>query len=187
VKPPYRGKRPDRDQGLRVNHRIRIPQVRVIDPDGNQLGVMDTKEALDIAKNKFDLDLIEVSPFAKPPVCKIMDFGKYKFELKKKNQEAKKKQTIIVVKEIKMRPTTDTHDFDVKMKHVMRFLDEGNKVKISIRFRGREVVHADLGRNLMDKVAEQVKDVAVVETSAKLEGKNMSMILAPAGKSSSSS
>jgi translation initiation factor IF-3 len=133
------------------------------------------------------LDLIEVSPFAKPPVCKIMDFGKYKFELKKKNQEAKKKQTIIVVKEIKMRPTTDTHDFDVKMKHVMRFLDEGNKVKISIRFRGREVVHADLGRNLMDKVAEQVKDVAVVETSAKLEGKNMSMILAPAGKSSSSS
>lgn len=180
MKPRGNFHRKERDKGLRVNHRIRIPKVRVIDPDGNQLGIMDTKEALDLAKNKFEMDLIEVSPFAKPPVCKIMDFGKYKFQQKKKSQEAKKNQTIIVVKEIKLRPTTDTHDLEVKMKHISKFLEQGNKVKVSLRFRGREVVHADVGKAQMDKIVNHVGDDAVVEQNPKLEGKQMTMVLAPA-------
>lgn len=181
-KPPFQFRNKDRDKGLRVNHRIRIPKVRVIDPDGVQLGILDTKEALNIAQNKFEMDLIEVSPFAKPPVCKIMDYGKYKFEQKKKVKEAKRNQTIIVVKEIKFRPNTDQHDFDVKVKKISKFLAQGNKVKVSLRFRGREVVHSNVGKAQMDKVVLTLGSEAIVEQEPKLEGKNMTMVLnAPAG------
>jgi len=170
--------RDDREKGLRVNHRIRIPKVRVIDPDGNQLGIMDTRDALHVAQTQFGLDLIEISPFAKPPVCKIMDYGKYKFQQKKKTQEAKKNQTIIVVKEIKLRPTTDQHDLNVKLKHITKFLAQGNKVKVSMRFRGREVVHADLGKAKMDKIIQTLGTLAVVEQHPKLEGKQTTMVVA---------
>lgn len=176
------GNRPQRDKGLRVNHRIRIPQVRVIDPEGNQLGILETRDAIEMAQNQFGLDLIEISPFAKPPVCKIMDYGKYKFQQKKKTQEAKKNQTLIVIKELKLRPNTDQHDFDVKVKHAAKFIAQGNKVKITLRFRGREVVHADLGKAQLDKMIKVLGTTVVVEQHPKLEGKSMTMILAGAAK-----
>ncbi|MEZ4703775.1 MAG: translation initiation factor IF-3 [Bdellovibrionota bacterium] len=156
-----------------------MPQVRVIAPDGEQLGILDTSEALRQAQEVYHLDLIEVSPFAKPPVCKIMDFGKYTYQQKKKTQEAKKNQNIIVVKEIKLRPNTDIHDLNVKTKHISRFVKEGNKVKVTVRFRGREVVHADIGRVALDKIIENLKSEVSLEQEPKLEGKNMTMILAP--------
>ncbi|MCB1198763.1 MAG: translation initiation factor IF-3 [Deltaproteobacteria bacterium] len=186
MKPKGNFQKKERDKGLRVNQRIRIPKVRVIDPDGEQLGVMDTREALDLAQNKYGLDLIEVSPFAKPPVCKIMDFGKYKFQLKKKSQEAKKNQMIIVVKEIKLRPTTDKHDMDVKIKSIVKFLEQGNKVKVSLRFRGREVVHASVGKAQMDKIVDHLGSTAVIEQHPKLEGKQMTMVLASSSAAASS-
>ncbi|MCB0327384.1 MAG: translation initiation factor IF-3 [Bdellovibrionales bacterium] len=170
------------NNGLRVNHRIRVPQVRVIAPDGEQLGVLDTSEALRQASEVYNLDLIEVSPFAKPPVCKIMDFGKYKYQQKKKSQEAKKNQNIIVVKEIKLRPNTDSHDLNVKTKHIDRFVKEGNKVKVTVRFRGREVVHADIGRVALDRIIANLGDDVLLEQEPKLEGKNMTMVLAPRQK-----
>lgn len=168
-----------REKELRVNHRIRIPKVRVIGPEGAQLGVMDTVDALRMAKDQYNLDLIEIAPFEKPPVCKIMDYGKYKYQQKKKSQEAKKNQTVIVVKEIKFRPTTDQHDFDVKVRHITRFLTEGNKAKVSIRFRGREMTHTDLGKAVLTRVVTTLGNDAVVEMEPKLEGRTMMMILAP--------
>ena len=158
---------------------IRVPRVRVIAPDGEQLGVLPTQEAISKAQD-YNLDLIEISPNASPPVCKIMDFGKYKYQLKKKSQEAKKNQNLIVVKEIKMRPSTDQHDFDFKVKHIERFLAEGNKVKVTIRFRGREVMHSQLGSEMLAKIAERLEESIVMEMAPKLEGKNMTMVLAPA-------
>lgn len=169
----------DSEKRLRVNGMIRVPRVRVIDPDGKQLGVLDTYEAIRTANEKYNLDLIEISPTADPPVCKIMDFGKYKYQLKKKSQEAKKNQSVIVVKEIKLRPTTDQHDFDFKLKHIERFLEEGNKVKVSIRFIGREVVHSDLGRAMLDRLAQTLGKKATMEQTPKLEGKTMIMVLGP--------
>lgn len=166
-------------KGLRVNHKIRVPRVRLIGPDGKQLGVVDTQEALRAAHEKFHLDLIEISPTAKPPVCKIMDYGKYKYQQKKKNQEAKKHQNIILVKEIKLRPSTDQHDFDFKVKHIERFLEDGNKAKVTIRFRGRELVHSQLGEAMLGRIAATLQDKAEVEQPPKLEGRNMIMILGP--------
>ncbi len=168
-----------REKELRVNHRIRIPKVRVIGPEGAQLGIMDTTDALRMAREQYNSDLIEIAPFEKPPVCKIMDYGKFKYQAKKKSQEAKKNQTVIIVKEIKFRPNTDQHDFDVKVRHIARFLSEGNKAKVSIRFRGRELAHTDIGKGVLTRVKETLGADAVVELEPKLEGRTMMMVLAP--------
>jgi len=164
---------------LRVNDRIRVPRIRVIDPEGKQLGILDTYEALRIARETFGLDLIEISPTAKPPVCKIMDFGKYKYQVKKKVQESRKNQSVILVKEIKLRPGTDDHDFDFKVKHIERFLEEGNKAKVTIRFRGREMMHSQLGRDVLNRILTYLGEKAMVEQEARLEGRAMIMVLAP--------
>lgn len=169
------------DDGVRINHRIRAREVRVIGPDGAQLGVMDTRRALELAQ-QHGLDLAEISPNSKPPVCKILDFGKYKYELKKKAQAAKKNQVIVELKEIQFRPQTDDHDIDFKVKHIIRFLGEGNKVKVSVRFRGREAMHADLGFKLLRQIVEMVGTAGAVETPPKMEGKILSMIFAPGAK-----
>lgn len=167
--------------GPRVNHRIRIPQVRVVGPGGDMLGVMDTTDALQLARES-DLDLVEVNPKSHPPVCKIMDFGKYKYEEKKKQAEARKKQTTIGLKEIKIRPKTDDHDLDFKIRHVIRFLEEGNKVKVTCRFRGREITHPEAAQKQLDYVVESVKEYGLLEAESRMEGRNMSLVLAPAGK-----
>lgn len=152
--------------------------MRVIDPDGAQLGIMSPEEALEKARG-LGLDLVEIAPTAKPPVCRIMDYGKYRYEQSKKAREAKKKQTVIQIKEIKLRPKTDEHDFQFKARHVDRFLRSGNKAKITMMFRGREMVHTELGRRLLDRLADVLKDVGQVEQSPKLEGRNMTMVLTP--------
>jgi len=142
------------------------------------MGVMNTDEARRLARS-LDLDLVEVNPKASPPVCKIMDFGKFKYEEKKKQNEARKRQTQIELKEIKLRPKTDDHDLDFKTKHVRRFLEEGNKVKITVRFRGREITHPETARRQIDIIVASVDDIGVVETSARLEGRTMTAILTP--------
>jgi translation initiation factor IF-3 len=152
--------------------------VRVINPDGVQLGVMSLQEALQTAMS-LSLDLVEVAPESKPPVCRIMDYGKYRYEQSKKAKDAKKKQTVIQIKEVKMRPKTDEHDLEFKTRQIEKFLKEGNKAKVTMIFRGREVMHSNLGRKLLDKLAEDLKDTAIVEQLPRLEGKNMVMILAP--------
>ncbi len=167
---------------LRVNERIRVPRIRVIDPEGKQLGILETREALRIAQEEYNLDLIEISPTARPPVCKIMDFGKFKYQQKKKSQEARKNQNVILVKEIKLRPGTDSHDFDFKVKHLVRFLEEGNKAKVTIRFRGREMAHTDLGQSMLERIVEALGENAVIEQQPKLEGRSMTMVLAPRGR-----
>ncbi|MBI2083708.1 MAG: translation initiation factor IF-3 [Deltaproteobacteria bacterium] len=164
---------------LRVNRRIRIPEIRLIDNNGSQLGVVKLEEALKLAQEA-ELDLVEISPTAKPPVCKIMDYGKYKYLQKKKEHEAKKKQTVVHLKEVKMRPMTDEHDFQFKMRHIQRFLEEGNKAKVTVVFRGRELEYKIHGRTLMDRVLETVKGKATVESPPMMEGRMMVMILAPA-------
>ena len=164
--------------GPRVNGAIRVPKVRCIDPEGNQLGVLDTREALTKAED-FGLDLVEVQPNADPPVCKILDYGKYKYEAQKRANEARKKQKTIEVKEVKFRPNTDTHDYDVKMRNVLKFLEKGDKVKVTLRFRGREMAHQDLGRDLLNRVAEDVKDIGKVENMPKMEGRQMIMVIGP--------
>jgi len=165
-------------KGLRVNERIRIKEVRVISPDGTQLGVLPIEQALQTAYG-LHMDLVEVAPEARPPVCRIMDYGKYRYEQSKKAREAKKKQTIIELKEIKLRPKTEEHDFQFKVRHAERFLKEGNKAKITMMFRGREVIRMDRGKALLNRFVEALKDVAVVEQQTKVEGRNMTMILAP--------
>jgi translation initiation factor IF-3 len=163
---------------VRVNEKIKGSEVRVINPDGIQLGIMSSQQALQTAMS-LGLDLVEVAPEANPPVCRIMDYGKYRYEQSKKAKDAKKKQSIIQVKEVKMRPKTDEHDLEVKTRHIERFLNDGNKAKITMIFRGRELMHTSLGKKLLDKVAEDLKDAAIVEQIPRLEGKNMVMILAP--------
>ena len=165
-------------KGLRVNERIRIKEVRVILPDGTQLGILPTEEALQKAY-ALNLDLVEVAPEARPPVCRIMDYGKYRYEQSKKAREAKKKQTVIELREIKLRPKTEEHDFQFKAKHAERFLKEGNKAKITMMFRGREMIRMDRGKALLTRFVEALKDVAVVEQQPKVEGRNMTLILAP--------
>lgn len=150
----------------------------MIGPDGAQLGIMSPEEALQKARS-VGLDLVEVAPLAKPPVCRILDYGKYRYEQSKKAREAKKKQVVIQIKEIKLRPKTDEHDFKFKARHVERFLRSGNKAKITMMFRGREMVHTELGRRLLDRLADALKDVAQLEQPPKLEGRNMTMVLGP--------
>jgi len=162
----------------RINENIRVKEIRVVDEDGNQLGVLQTREALKLAEEK-QLDLVEIAPQAKPPVCRIMDYGKFKFEQSKREKEARKNQRIINIKEVKLRPNIDDHDFEVKAKNAIRFLKDGDKVKLTIMFRGRQIVHPDLGKKLLLRMAEQVTELANVERQPKLEGKNMIMILAP--------
>ena len=161
-----------------MNRRIRVPQVRVIGADGAQLGVLDTSEALRIAEEG-GLDLVEVSPKAMPPVCKIMDYGKFKYEDSKKRKDAKKHQSTVTYKEIKFRPKTDAHDLDFKVKHIRRFLSEGNKARLVVIFRGREIVHPETGQAMLKKVVELTQDIAMVEQPPMMEGRRMLMIISP--------
>lgn len=164
--------------GPRVNERIRVPEVRVIGPEGEMLGVMQTREAFQYARER-ELDLVEVNPKAFPPVCKVMDFGKFKYEEKKKQADARKRQTIVELKEIKIRPKTDDHDMDFKLKHVRRFLSDGDKVKITCRFRGREITHPETAQRQLDHIAQRIQDIGSVETTARMEGRTMTLVLAP--------
>ena len=152
--------------------------MRCIDPDGEQLGVLDTFDAIRKAED-FGLDLVEVQPNADPPVCKILDYGKFKYEAQKRANEARKKQKIIEVKEIKLRPNIDEHDYQVKMRNVQKFLNAGDKVKVTLRFRGREMAHQDLGANVLTRVREETDEFAKVEALPKMEGRQMVMVLAP--------
>ena len=169
---------PPVQDGPRINGAIRSPKVRCIDPDGNQLGVLDTRDAMEQAAD-FGLDLVEVQPNAEPPVCKILDYGKYKYEAQKRANEARKKQKIIEVKEIKFRPNIDEHDYQVKMRNVSKFLAAGDKVKVTLRFRGREMAHQHLGMELLNRVKEDFDEMAKVELEPKLEGRQMTMVLTP--------
>lgn len=168
---------------MRCNKRIRVPEVRLIGADGSQMGVYATYEALRLAEQE-GLDLVEISPQARPPVCKIMDYGKYKYEQSKKRHEAKKHQVVVKTKEIKMRPATDEHDLQTKMKHIKRFLEEGNKVKVTVRFRGREMAHRDQGRERLNRIVEEIGELGQMDQMPKLEGRMMSMIIAPGKKKS---
>jgi translation initiation factor IF-3 len=169
---------PRRFSGPRVNDRIRIPEVRVIGANGEMLGVLDTSEAKRIAREA-ELDLVEVNPKAVPPVCKIMDFGKFKYEEKKRAGEARKRQSQIEIKEIKLRPKTDVHDVTVKIKHARRFLEEGNKVKITVRFRGREITHPETAQRQIDAIVKEIIDLGVIEQSSRMEGRTMTALVAP--------
>jgi len=168
----------EREKRVRVNRQIRISPVRVIGGAGEQLGVLAIDEALAMAEEK-GLDLVEVAPMARPPVVKIMDYGKYKFEEAKAARAAKKKQHVIHIKEVKYRPGIDDHDFDFKTRHAREFLLEGNKVKVTMMFRGRQMARPDMGKAVLDRVAEALADVGKIEFDAKLEGRNMTMVLAP--------
>lgn len=170
-----------RDTGPRVNQRIRGSEIRLIGAEGENLGVVSPEKAQALAVEA-GLDLVEISPNATPPVCKIMDFGKFKYETQKREAEARKNQKIIEIKEVKFRPNTDTNDYDVKMRGVFKFLDGGDKVKITLRFRGREMAHQDLGRQLLERVAEDVKEIGKVESMPKLEGRQMVMMIGPLPK-----
>ncbi|NIS37976.1 translation initiation factor IF-3 [Candidatus Saccharibacteria bacterium] len=161
----------------RVNDQIRVPKVRVIDPDGQQLGILPIEKALNKA-DEFNLDLVEVAPNAQPPVCRIMDFGKYQYERSKKEKEGKKRQHTITVKEIRMRPKTDQHDLETKLKQARKFLEQKNKVKFSVIFRGRELAYQDMGREMLDKVFEDLEDIAQPESEVKMEGRRMTLMLA---------
>lgn len=157
---------------------IRVREVRVVGADGTQLGIMPTLEAQRLAEDE-GLDLVEVAPNERPPVCRIMDYGKYKYQRSKRLQQAKKKQKIILVKEIKLRPKTEEHDYRFKTQHVRRFLQDGHKAKVTVVFRGREMAHTELGRRILDRIIEDLEEVATVEQSPKQEGRNMTMVLGP--------
>jgi translation initiation factor IF-3 len=177
---PLRGASPIQDstKRIRVNRQIRISPLRVIAPDGSQLGILDLETALAQAEAQ-GLDLVEVAPMARPPVVRIMDYGKFKFEQAKMARQAKKKQHVIHLKEVKYRPGIEDHDFETKTRHARRFLGEGNKVKVTLMFRGRQIAHPELGRAVVDRVATELADVAKIESDAKMEGKSMTMILTP--------
>ncbi|MBI2423513.1 MAG: translation initiation factor IF-3 [Candidatus Hydrogenedentes bacterium] len=165
----------------RVNHQIRTRQVRVVDEEGNQLGIMDPRDAIRLAEER-DLDLVEVAPKAEPPVCRIMDYGKYKYEQKRRVRESRKNQHTVSLKEIKFRPKIDKHDFEYKKNHVREFLSEGNKVKITVMFRGREMAHPEFGREILIKVVEETSDLCTGDynpENSRLEGRNMSLVLTP--------
>lgn len=169
---------PSRSDGPRVNNQINVPQVRLVREDGTMVGVVSTREAINMAADA-GLDLVEVSPNATPPVCKILDLGKFKYEEQKRKNEARKKQKVIEVKEIKLRPGIDTHDYDVKMRSIHRFLEEGDKVKITMRFRGREMAHQELGAKVLDRVKTDLDAIAKVESAPKMEGRQMIMVISP--------
>ncbi len=161
-----------------MNEQINAREVLVVDADGTQLGVMKTSEALKLAQEK-RMDLVNVAPAAKPPVCRLMDYGKYKYEQSKKDREARKKQKVNTVKEVKLRPNIDKHDFDVKAKRSKKFLENGDKVKVTVMFRGREITHPEIAQRLCDQLAKELEDYCVIEKAAKKEGRNMIMILSP--------
>ena len=167
-----------KDKGPRSNNRISSPEVQVIGSDGENLGILNTNEAISMAKEQ-GLDLIEISANAKPPVCKIIDMGKFKYDAQKKANVAKKKQKIVLLKEIKMRPVTETHDYDFKVKNAKKFIGKGDKVKFTIRFKGRELQHSHLGRELMDKIKADMQDIGKVELHPKFDGKQMIMVIQP--------
>ncbi len=166
------------EKQININEKIRASEVRVIGQEGQQLGVLSLKKALELAVQD-ELDLVEVAPNADPPVCKIMDFGKFKYQQNKRSQEAKKKQTVIQVKEVKVRPKTDEHDLQVKIRHIKRFLGQKDKAKVTILFRGREIAYTDQGTKVLERIREELKEDCVVEQLPKMEGRNMVMILAP--------
>ena len=176
-KPNYFQRR-SKPQGPKANERIRAIDVQVIGSGGNNLGILPLNKAIEAAKNE-GLDLIEISPNANPPVCKIMDMGKYKYDAQKKANLAKKKQKIVLLKEIKMRPVTETHDYDFKVKNAKKFIAKGDKVKFTIRFKGRELQHSHLGNELMGKIKEDMKDIGKVELHPKFDGKQMIMVIQP--------
>jgi translation initiation factor IF-3 len=161
-----------------VNEKIRGPEVRVIGHDGQQLGIIPIRKALELAAAEH-LDLVEVAPNADPPVCKIMDYGKFKYQQNKRSQEAKKKQTVIQVKEVKIRPKTDEHDLLVKIRHIKRFLSQKDKAKVTILFRGREIAYSEQGFKVLDRIKEELKEEVVIEQQPKMEGRNLIMIMAP--------
>lgn len=165
-------------EGERINQFITAPEVRVVHDKRGSLGIMSIKDALALAKEEGS-DLVEIVPTAEPPVCKIINYGKYKFDIQKKSKEAKKKQKLVQLKEIKMRPQISIHDYNFKMKHIREFLDEGNKVKITIMFRGREMAHTEFGYDLINKIIQDLENEASTEKPAKLEGKNLSAVLNP--------
>jgi len=169
---------PSSSDGPRINEMINSRSVRCIDPDGEQLGILSIDEAMNKAE-ELGLDLVELQPNADPPVCKILDYGKHKYQAQKRANEARKKQKIIEVKEIKLRPNIDQHDYQVKMKAVRKFIDGGDKVKITLRFRGREMAHVELGTDLLSRVQGDIDDFAKIESMPKMEGRQMTMILAP--------
>ncbi len=179
---PRRGfdRAPAKDE-IRVNERIRVPRVLVIDEKGNKMGEFLTPDALDIAHSR-GLDLIEVAPNARPPVCRIADYGKLKYDKKKKEAQARRKQVIINTKEIKLRPKTDQHDFNVKVRHARRFLEDGDKVKVTVRFRGRELAHRDIGEQQCRRFFEEVQDLGKVVQLPKMEGRQMHMLIDPLAK-----
>ena len=176
-KPNYFQRR-SKPQGPKANERIKALDVQVIGSEGNNLGVMQLKQAIQIAKDE-GLDLIEISPNANPPVCKIMDMGKYKYDLQKKANQAKKKQKIVSLKEIKLRPGTEIHDYNFKIKNAKKFITKGDKVKFTVKFKGREMQHVELGKDLMKRIIEDTKDIGKVETHPKFEGRQMIMIIQP--------
>ena len=167
-----------KDRGPKSNNRITAPEVQVIGSDGDNIGILNTNEAISMAKEQ-GLDLIEIAPNAKPPVCKIIDMGKFKYDAQKKANVAKKKQKIVLLKEIKMRPVTETHDYDFKVKNAKKFIEKGDKVKFTIRFKGRELQHSHLGRELMDKIKIDMQDIGKVELHPKFDGKQMIMVIQP--------
>ena len=167
-----------KDKGPRSNNRISSPEVQVIGSDGENIGIINTNEAISMAKEQ-GLDLIEIAPNAKPPVCKIIDMGKFKYDAQKKANVAKKKQKIVALKEIKMRPVTETHDYEFKVKNAKKFIEKGDKVKFTIRFKGRELQHSHLGKELMDKIKVDMQDIGKVELHPKFDGKQMIMVIQP--------
>ena len=170
--------RKNKHKGPKINHRITSSEVQVIDSSGNNLGVLNVNEAINIAKNE-DLDLIEIAPNARPPVCKVMDIGKFKYDQQKKANKAKKKQKKIELKEIKLRPVTDVHDYSFKIKNAQKFIVKGDKVKFTIKFKGRELQHPQLGHELMKKIQEDMKLIGKVELLPKFDGKQMIMVIQP--------
>jgi len=165
-------------EGPRVNDEIAVMRVRLVDERGNMVGIVGRNEALNMASD-VGLDLVEIAPNADPPVCKILDFGKYKYEEKKKKNEARKKQKIIEVKEIKLRPSIDDHDYDVKMRSMVKFIEEGDKVKVTMRFRGRELAHQELGMDVLVRVKDDLDEIAKVEQMPRMEGRQMTMVVSP--------
>jgi translation initiation factor IF-3 len=166
---------------VRRNDQIRVREVRLIGAEGEQLGIVERGQALQMARDS-GLDLVEVAAAADPPVCRIMDYGRFKYEAQKKKQEAKKRQTVIQIKEIKLRPKTDEHDYQTKVGHIRRFIDGGDRCKVTIFFRGREIVHKDRGQTMLDRVVEDTKDIAKLEQEARAEGRTLFMMLAPLPK-----
>jgi len=168
-------------EGHRINNQIRAPRIRVIDDEGNQLGIMTIPEALEHSRNS-GLDLVEVSPLARPPVCRIMDYGRFKYQQKKKTQEAKKHQKTVQIKEIKVRPKTDEHDLETKLRQVRAFLEEGNKVKVTMRFRGREIIYAERAMEMLFSIGKEIAELGEIEQHPNLLGRNMSMLVVPKPK-----